>query len=316
MTTTTTTSDGRPAGGGRGADPGGLEAAILRTLAYADVFDFALREPELHRYLIGRAAMPHEVRSALAGMDGRVARRDGLVSLAGREPLLDARQERRRIAARTWPAALRYARAVGSLPFVRMVAITGALAVGNATEGADIDLLVVTAPGRVWLARAETIAIVRYAARGGLDLCPNYFLSERALALDGQDLYGAHELTQLVPVVGVGVYRRLRAANPWTFTHLPNAGGAPFDGQAGRSAPLRHARKVTERLLRSPLGEIAEAWERRKIDRFQAAAAARGATLEASFSVDWCKGHLDAHGARIRSAYEARTQALGVEPLW
>ena len=293
-----------------------IEEAILRTLAYADVFDFALREPELQRYLIGRVATAAEVGGALDAMGDRVVRRDGIVAAAGRAALIEVRQERRHSAARTWPAALRYARAVGSLPFVRMVAITGALAVGNATEGADIDLLVVTEPGRVWLTRAGTIAIVRYAAFEGHDLCPNYFLAEHAPVTEVDDLYGAHELVQMVPVVGAGVYRRLREANAWTARHLPNAAGAPLGGRALRPPVLRRARPIAEALLRTPVGSAAEGWERRKIGRFRTEAAERGVTAEARFSADWCKGHLDGHGHRIRLAYEARARALGVEPLW
>jgi hypothetical protein len=294
----------------------GLLAAVLRTLAYADVFDFALREPELHRYLIGHAATPGEVAGALAGLGDAVVRCDGLVALPGRDALIEERQHRRRVAARTWPAALRYAQAVGSLPFVRMVAITGALAVGNATDGADIDLLVVTERGRVWLARASTIAIVRYAASEGQELCPNYFLAEHALTMDDRDLYAAHELTQMAPVTGFGVYQRLRAANPWTAAHLPNANGGPLHDRARRRPVLQRARPVAEAVLRSPLGGAVEAWEQRKIARFRAEAAARGVDREAGFTPDWCKGHLDGHGARIRVAYETRVRTLGLEPLW
>lgn len=293
-----------------------LDEAILRSLAYAEVFDFALREPELHRYLIGLAATRAEVAAALAGMPDRIVRRDGLVAAAGRESLIEERHERRRIAARTWPAALRYARAVGSLPFVRMVAITGALAVGNATEGADIDLLIVTEPGRVWLTRASTIAIVRIAAREGHQLCPNYLLAEHVLASDETDLYAAHELVQMVPVVGVDTYRRLREANAWTARQLPNAAGAPLQGRAWRTPLLRRAQPFAETLLRTPVGAAAEGWERRKIGHFRAEATARGVTAEARFSPDRCKGHMDGHGRRIRVAYEARARALGVEPLW
>ena len=96
------------------------------------------------------------------------------------------------------------------------------------------DLLVVTERDRVWLTRASTIMVVRYAARRGHELCPNYFLAEHALHMDGRDLYGAHELAQMVPVTGGSVYRRLREANPWITEFLPNASGAPLGGRARR----------------------------------------------------------------------------------
>jgi hypothetical protein len=295
-----------------------LREAVLRSVAYADVFDFALRLPELHRYLIGVAATPAEVEAAARSLaPERLSLRDGMAVVAGRESLIDERQRRRAIAGRTWPVALRYARAVGSLPFVRMVAVTGALAVGNATDGADIDLLVVTERGRVWLGRAMTIAFVRHAASRGHELCPNTFLAETAFDTIRPDLYAAHELAQMVPVVGGGVHARLLAANPWVARHLPNAMGAPLGGRARRGRILPRARPLAEAVLRTPLGGIPEGWEqRRKIARLTEEAVARGASGEASFTPDWCRGYLDGHGARIRTAYEARCTALGVEPLW
>ena len=42
----------------------GLEAAILRTVAYADIFDYPLTERELHRFLVGVSAPLSAVREA------------------------------------------------------------------------------------------------------------------------------------------------------------------------------------------------------------------------------------------------------------
>jgi hypothetical protein len=192
-----------------------------------------------------------------------------------------------------------------------MVAVTGALAVGNATDDGDIDLMVVTAPDRLWLARAGAIAVVRYAAGRGDELCPNYFLSDHVLEMDTPDLYSAHELAQMVPVTGIEVYRALRAANPWTNALLPNAGGPPFAPPLRRPV-MRRLRPLAEQVLRTPVGGGLEAWERsRKVARFRARAVAAGVS-EAGFGPDRCKGHFDGHAARIRDAYEARIGALGI----
>ena len=45
--------------------PSSLGSAILRTVAYADLFDYPLTVPEVHRYLAGVKAPLSAVREAL-----------------------------------------------------------------------------------------------------------------------------------------------------------------------------------------------------------------------------------------------------------
>jgi len=74
--------------------------------------------------------------------------------------LSELRKRRAEVAARLWPEAIRCGRSVGRVPFV-MVAVTGALAMDNVDEGADLDYLIVTEPGRVWLCRLLIVQLVR-----------------------------------------------------------------------------------------------------------------------------------------------------------
>ena len=300
-----------------GVDP--IVESIIRTVAYADVFDFAPDGDELQRYLIGARASRSEVGAGLARarIDGSLAIRDGHITLPGRSELGAIRQAREPASALLMRRALRFARAVGSLPFVCMVAISGAVAARNAVAGDDIDLFLVTAPERLWLARAGAIAVVRLAGLGGDELCPNYLLSESALGLDERDLYAATELAHLVPVVGRPVYDRLRSANPWTRQLLPNAAGPPTE--MDELSPLLPAmREMAESLLATRLGARLEGWEQdRKVARFRAKAqASDDGWLDSAFAADRCKGHFESHRARIREAYEARSRAAGVEPVW
>jgi hypothetical protein len=170
---------------------------------------------ELQRYLIATPASPDAVQANVAGLalTRSITFRDGYITLPGREEILATRRRRKAAAERLWPRARRYGRMMARLPFVRMVAVTGALAVDNVETNADIDFLVIARPGRLWLCRAVVILLVRRAAFGGDILCPNYFLSENALIFNHRDLYTAHELTQMVPLAGMEVYRRIRQNN-------------------------------------------------------------------------------------------------------
>jgi hypothetical protein len=286
-----------------------LERAIVRTVAYADVFDYPMTVDEVHRYLIGMPASRGTLRSALAymrSMPHALARSGRYLTLAGRESTIETRRGRAAISAQYWKRAVGYGRVIGRLPFVRMVAVTGALAMDNVAD-ADIDYLIVTEPGRLWLCRALVVGLVRAAAMRGATLCPNYFLSERALAIDEQNLFTAHEVTQMVPLVGSATYARFRALNGWTSTFLPNATGAPK--RIAMAEPTSAgARGVVEWTLRLSPGTLLEDWERarkmRKLGR-------RGdGHTEAAFGPDWCKGHFDDHGQLTLARYSSRLQAL------
>lgn len=292
-----------------------LETAILHTVAYADIFDYPLKVEEVHRYL--------EVPALLATVDaevangvvssGRLAWRDGYVSLPGREGIVEVRQQRERRAQALWPRALRYASLIASFPFVRMVALTGSLALDNADDRTDLDFLIVTAPDRLWLARSFLLFIVRWARRRGDVVCPNYLLSERALVLEQRNLFVARELAQMVPLFGLDVYERMRAANGWSRAYLPNAEGPPPPTRRiGRARDLptlaRPLQGTFETGLRTPLGLWLDRWEmRRKTERWRRQYPQQP---EAAFGPDWCKGHFDAHGHRILAAHEERVRAL------
>jgi len=284
-----------------------LRAAILRTLAYADLFDWPLTPGELQRYL-PIPATPAEITARLssAGADWSIV--DGLVTLRGRESLVAIRRRRAAASARIWPTAIRAARALGALPFVRLVAVTGSFAVDAADTDADVDLFVVTADGRLWLSRAATIGIGRVAAHAGITLCPNYLLAESALELTERDRFTAHELGQMVPIVGDSTYRDLLARNDWYRTFLPN-----HRAPAGAAQQPALARRVTERVLGAAPVDALERWEmRRKTTRLSA-----GATSpEQRFDAVACKGHFDEHRRHVLDRYAERLAGLdlAVEP--
>lgn len=291
------------------ADLQEVERGMLLAVAYADVFDYPLTLAELQRYLIGVAASPGAVAAALHNSDAAhfLDLNDGFVTLAGRSELVAVRRERMEYAALLWQQAIYYGKRIARMPFVRMVALTGALAMDNVKHGADIDYLIVTEPGRLWLCRALIVALVRLAAVRGHLICPNYLLSERALQIPEQTLYTAHELAQMVPLAGIRTYTHMRLLNRWSDIFLPNAGQPP-EHPSVRHANQPVGQALAEAVLRTPLGGLAERYEMqrkvRKLGRLHGS--------EAGFCEDWCKGHFEGHGSRTMHEFERRCQILGV----
>ena len=303
---THTTVERPPAGARNGS--AALRRAIARTVAYADLFEYPLDGAEIHRYLIGEAASPEEVSAMLEqdrGLGAYVERTGDKFHLRGRGATIETRRTREAAAAELWPIARAYGALVARLPLVRFAGVTGALAMSNAERGADIDLFVLTHPGRVWLCRLLVLAVVRFAALRGHRLCPNFLLSTERLALRERNLFTAHEIAQMVPLQATEWYAHFIDANRWAFDFLPNTATV-------RDRPERAdgvlTRLATWLLSTRPFAPL-ERWEmRRKIRRLTARGAREGGSL--SFSEFECRGHFAAHDVRVLAAYAERATLI------
>ncbi len=293
-----------------------LDHAIVHTLAYADVFDYPLSAAEVHRYLIGAAAAPAEIGRRLGALsNGRkqIEQHGDWFVLPGRAENCMARRNRAFASARLWAQAQRWAARIAALPFVHMVAVTGALAMNNAPDHDDIDLFLITQPRRVWLARAMTVGIVRLARLAGTGLCPNYVLAVTALAQTQQNLFIAHEIAQMVPLFGDDVYHQLRVANDWTAQWLPNANGPPqlpiTPAWLGHTA-LR-AKRVGENMLGGAIGDWLDAHEQQRKSR-KFAHYQRSNPAAAQLDQQRAKGHFNDHGTKIMQNYQLRVSNLKI----
>lgn len=288
--------------------------AILRTVAYEDVFDYPLTAGEIHRLLTGLPASLQMVEDILRDHPC-LSLVNGYFTLPGREGLVAIRQQRERAAARLWPEARRYGRLIAGLPFVRGLAVTGSLAMNNIVpDGSpDIDYLVVTAVGRLWTCRALVLGVARMASLRGVRLCPNYLVSEQALVFPDQNLYAAHELVQMVPLFGMDLYAEIRRLNGWTRRFLPNAGDLPPQAARGAVIDSRPGlQPIMETGLRSRPWAWFEQWEMER--KIRMLSRQESGNPEAVFSADVCKGHANRHGLQTEQFFHRRLASLSLEP--
>jgi len=307
-----------------------IEQAALRAVAYADVFGYPLQATEVHRYLHGVAASPDATSAALARCStpgGSLSSRNGYYTLRGRESLVEVRRRRAALADQLWPAAVTYGHLIASFPFVRMVAVTGSLAWHNIDDSStldhppDIDYMIVTEPGRLWLCR-WVIGALRHVLRlRRVFICPNYIISTRALALADRNLFTAYELARMTPIAGLSMHRRLRRANPWVQAYLPNAGEAPrlTDGAARfrpgrRNAVAARLTRLARQMLGSPLGAPFERLEMTYRIRKLVKLGNGGGEVE--YGVDCYKGFTRGHAQESLAAFAARLRDLQAGARW
>lgn len=297
--------------------PGLSEEAFARSLlvalVYSDLFDYPLTLNELFRYQAASRFREDEIGAALASMcvpGALIAERDGYYFLRGRDYLVELRRQRAARSEKVWRRAKLYSSWIARLPFVRMVAVTGALSVDNIADKPDIDLLVVATPGRVWMCRRLLIALVRLARLAGDELCPNYILSKDKLTLEQRDFFTAHELAQMVLIWGAPLYERMISCNAWAAELLPEA------FPAARRATLPHPTGPITRMVERVLSlNLLDGWERWELARLQAKLRPQiGDEAEIVCSLDQCKGHTARHRSLAISRFRKRLAELGLDP--
>ncbi|MFQ6002788.1 MAG: hypothetical protein ACE5KJ_03495 [Candidatus Zixiibacteriota bacterium] len=143
------------------------------------------------------------------------------------------RKKRERWSQKKMEIARRVANWLRFIPTIKMVAVTGALAMNNSQKEDDIDLLIVTTKNRLWLTRLLTVFLAELVARrrrpGDSEvrdkICLNMFLDENHLAVPKkeQDLFSAHEVCQLKLLWEKDeTYQRFLRSNQWVERYLPN----------------------------------------------------------------------------------------------
>jgi len=286
-----------------------LSQAILETLAYSDIFDYPLTLDELHKYLT-IFATKEEIENHIPKVK-HVGFKDGYYFIENRAEIVEIRKARSAKSRQALKRALLYGKILGRLPFVRMVAVTGSLAVLNLSKLADMDYMLVTQPKRLWLARACAVTFGRLMRVFGDKICVNLLVSENALLWSLHDLYSAREMCQMIPVAGFETYTRLRAANLWVNNILPNASLESNNFQASSQEKQSLTQKALEFLFKGKLGDFIESWAMKLQLNHIFATYGRG--LEANFSADICQGNFHDHRKRAGKVFSERLHSLS---LW
>lgn len=212
-----------------------LQEAIVKTLIYSDIFDYPLTGGELVDYLI-EYKLSQDEKSALFSFGGALSDslfewNSGFFHLHDRGETIVRRRERQRSAESKLEKAKGLSWVFKFFPWIRLVAITGAVAAGNPGADSDIDLLVVADGRRIWLSRFLVLGFLQAlnqrvnVGKGKLKdrFCVNIFLPTENLTYPNQDLFAANELARMRVIFDRGnYYQKLIEVNQWVERWLPN----------------------------------------------------------------------------------------------
>jgi hypothetical protein len=223
-----------------------LEEHIVSTLVYFDIFHYPLKSHEVFKFLRTSQESEQRVKECLNDLAKRrrIFLHGDLYSLHA-----DERNCQRRIKgnaeAKKWiKVAEEKAHFIGQFPFVRGVMASGSISKGYMDEKSDLDFFIVTAPGRLWIARTLLVLYKRIFLRNcHKEFCVNYFVDSNHLEIEEKNIFTATELATLIPLYNESAYGSVIASNGWVVNVFPNY---PFVPAFPRSPKTAFVKRLLE----------------------------------------------------------------------
>lgn len=135
-----------------------------------------------------------------------------------------------------------YIKLLSLFPQIKLVGLSGSVAMMNANMNDDIDLFVITAKNRLFTGRfiavalAQLLGLKRPRVNNEIKdkVCLNLFFDETNLQVpkNKRTEYVAHEILQMKPLINKDkIYERFLDANSWVLKIFPNASCMSFRAQ-------------------------------------------------------------------------------------
>jgi hypothetical protein len=212
---------------------------IISTIAYYDAMDYPMTNFEVWKYLTqvtngskaeyGVCSLLDVINELESNQLKRfIEEYRGFYFLKGKQHLVEKRLEKNKIANNKIKIALGVSKWLRFTPFVRMIAVTGSLAMKNTESFSDLDLLIVLKHGKIFTGRTLVTGMVhllgrrRYGKKISNRICLNYFITTKSLEINLKDLFSASEYSFIFPIFGWHNFQKFQKANEWIKKYKPN----------------------------------------------------------------------------------------------
>lgn len=266
-----------------------LEKSIIATVAYYDALDYPLTGFEVFKYLIN----PLHI-SKISGMSQNteiepleninllnvlkileednlkfyINQKNGFYFLRGRDEIVQTRIERQKISDQMWKKAKRVIKWLQFLPYIKIIAVSGSLAMYNTKQESDIDLLIITQNKRIWTTRflitlfLQAIGQRRHGRKTAGRFCLNHYITNKSLKINFPSLYNAQTYAHMVLVLEneQGIYNRFQFENRWITDYLTSYDLQKLDNQRKikNNSFLGFIAKAKESVLNTFIGSVLE----------------------------------------------------------
>lgn len=208
-------------------DKAQIKDNILRTLLYYDIFSHPLKPEEIFIFLPQNTVPKNEIFDLIRDFssDGncKFAESSGYVYVKPNEHYIEIRRKKENCSLKMWRMARLMTHIIKRFPFVRAVFITGSLSKNSSEEISDIDFMVVTKSGRLWVARTFLMLFKKiFLFNSYKYFCLNYFITEDNLEIPFKNVFTATEIAYIKSTFNKEMMNEFVMANKWIKNYFPN----------------------------------------------------------------------------------------------
>lgn len=219
--------------------------SIIATIVYYDILDYPLTSFEIWKHLMSRNAKRETHNDKFGLVDvirelensnvirEKIEEYQGFYFLKNRKELVEKRIESNKISERKFGIIKKAVRFLKFVPFVRMIAVTGRMAMKNADKKSDLDLLIAIKDKKIFTGRilvtflVHVLGIRRYGRKISDRICLNYFMTDKNMRSGLDELFSSSEHSEALhlfasseysfvyPVFGWEIFQKFQKENRW-----------------------------------------------------------------------------------------------------
>ncbi len=213
-----------------------VKDSILKTLIYSDIFSFPLSRGELWEYLVSdKKITQNEFNQGLLELINKkmIVYEKGFYAFSTKRSNIDRRLFNLPEVSQKINIAQKTVKVISCIPTIKLIGLSGGLAMYDADSEDDIDLFVVASKKTVFVTRFWILFALqimglrrtRFDKNPADKICVNMVIDEESLSWSqaDRDIYTAHEIVQLKPLFERDcTYSRFVSKNKWINKFFPN----------------------------------------------------------------------------------------------
>lgn len=294
------------------------EKAVLKTLAYFDIFHYPLHASEIQKFLtvsLSEGLIDNILRDLQ--LKKFIFSHYEYYSLHDNPLLVHRRVKGNQKADKLLKKAGRIGRFLYHFPFVRAIAVSGSLSKNFAGENADIDFFIITKANRLWIARTFMHLFKKLTFVTGHQhlFCMNYYIDEKSLRIKEENIFTAIEIKTLLPIAGEKTINNFFEENNWVNKWLPET---VYGKLHKRDIKGIWYKKIIEWFLKGKVGNgfdnlfykiTQRRWKRKaKLEKRNC----KGARMSLDTGKHFAKSNPEDFQEKVLSKYKDKLKALGI----